>query len=455
MKKKAAPSRAHASPRGSGSQRTQPKAQAVATALSGNFSDPFEELEAPFELLGGISGDGDGSGSSSCTGGFIKKYKLLSWNAAEYSAAGNLTSNCRASELTWELKPPPATIDGEGLVAFGSIGQKVDSIVPYCKGVPVDNMSATIAKVDIFRGGENITDKETEVWVGERIQLTAKVVPNDVTISNVRWAIPDVVVAGYTGSLAVGKTNELTDDARRHVMVGFYWVDGSLDPPTRRDVYVSLIVSRGDQAVELYAKTTFKVKRPFATIRPEIITPATFSSLDPVQIGDFLMCDAWLNMTIWFWRDDFTGGGRTIWVQLADIDRRNSGPPDTFKDWEYAGALDGSYPYDDGEVTHDKPLHNASSTFGKEHEYLDTLHIADEFRMWLMFKPDVPGKSIFVPLRVVQWSWGVDAFWYDHALPWQPIDPPYGRATQDQDTLVFPQWTTHVPNPMVPTSHHP
>ena len=65
MKEKAAPFRAHASPRGSVSQRTQRKAAAKRQPPGEFFSDPFEELEAPFELLGGTSGEGDGSSSSS------------------------------------------------------------------------------------------------------------------------------------------------------------------------------------------------------------------------------------------------------------------------------------------------------------------------------------------------------------------------------------------------------
>jgi hypothetical protein len=97
-------------------------------------------------------------------------------------------------------------------------------------------------------------------------------------------------------------------------------------------------------------------------------------------------------------------------------------------------GLDDIYPYDSHSSTTDSPLvtlpaSGLTSTFT---DYTAT--------MWLMYKPlNVPGTSIWVPLRQVTWSWAATAtFSGGHWTLTSHTDP---QNLSDSDSTTYPTWT--------------
>lgn len=282
---------------------------------------------------------------------------------------------------------------------------------PYCGVYAPDynysNATVTVSKpkVDIFLNGTPITGTTRNVIVGQQISLTTQVTGG--TSSNPQWTIPGTRIANYvvTYTNSTSPTSaivtELTSQNLTQPTIDFYWLDGA----DSRQVQYSVTINNRPYT----GKATFNVKRPTASIT----TTTGTVDIGTIQMTDFGATGYALhygsrygtpgisfhaNATL---PNGFTGD--INWVQLVTSSRRTKTPINGQEQVLEGFGLDTTFPYGDpntGEES-DSPLQELSSPC----DY-SSVSANDNFTMYLFFKPsNVPGTSIYVPLRKVDWSW--------------------------------------------------
>lgn len=354
--------------------------------------------------------------------------------------------------VTWtSANTSAATIDSSGVatgVAPGSSGIYArwtattwTSYVYGCFSTSYTIQSPTttlnVIKVNIkLPDGTDITNTTRDVVVGQKISLTTEVLPSGTTFSNPQWTIPGTRIADYvvtcngTGtppqcqnptSGVVTQLSDLTTST-----MDYYWVDGG----DGRQVQYTIAIN--SQTVT--GTSTFNVKRPTASVT---------TSTGSVQVGT-----AWGFLSMSFGTPTTPGisfsqsvtmpsgfTGSTQWVQIANALRRRQ---DNAGNWERAqgSGIDTTYPYDSGTSTSDSPG-TPVLTGSYARETAD-----DSFQMYLMFRPSVGSTdTIWVPLRVVNWSWSGDTS--RTGTTWSLTSSSNSTNPADADTTTHPTWTAN------------
>lgn len=282
--------------------------------------------------------------------------------------------------------------------------------------------------VRILRDGTDITGQTANVIVGQQINLALQVVPSG-SASQIQWSVPEKRVAGYvvnfdpaspgTTTAAVTPLTNLGNAA-----VSFYWVDNA----DGRQVTVSCTVN----GVQFNKATTFNVKRPTASIT---VTTATSTTVDSaigslaMHLGDVPPSTPGLAFNRTIILPPSFNGGNTQWVQVFSKFNGGNNTGSFQRD-----GLDDIYPYDTHNLATDSPFvtlptSGLTSTFT---DYTAT--------MWLMFKPaNVPGTSIWVPMRQVTWSWAATATFSGGQWTLTSHSDPHNLSESDSTT--YPVWT--------------
>lgn len=135
------------------------------------------------------------------------------------------------------------------------------------------------------------------------------------------------------------------------------------------------------------------------------------------------------------------------WVQLSNSVRREQLNDGTWKRWAGGVGLDKQYPYDQSFATNDSPAVSLWSGITKK-------TVADNYQMWLMFKPfqgDATDPdhlvSTWVPLKVTPWSWRGQA--RREGTTWVPDGEAslYSPPAQPAETTTYPMWTLNSSGP--------
>lgn len=184
------------------------------------------------------------------------------------------------------------------------------------------------------------------------------------------------------------------------------------------------------------AITTFNVKRPGAGITISTasvqITSAWGFGLGmflgvPTQVGISFSA----NVTI---PSGFTGNLQ--WVQIWNKFRRVHASNGSWYRSSGTG-LDSQYPYSSGNQANDSP--------GLAFDTNTGVIVDDGYQMYLMFQPtglSVP--TIWVPLRVINWSWKGDASF--NGSSWVLNSSSNPSNPQAADTTTHPPWTQNAAN---------
>lgn len=315
---------------------------------------------------------------------------------------------------------------------------------------PTETLTADLKvyQVIIKRDGQPVTTSNNTTIVGERINLTAEVIPSGTTVSNHAWTLPSTVVKDFVVSADHTQGNKVDVDGLNTAGVNFVWVDGggaNVEDFTTKEVIYR--VTTGGQQLE--GRATFKVKRPVVSLVAETLTtnlliiPNTNgtnryelvfgnSTVDGIKFRNTTSPQIPANF-----------GGTTQWVQIVNSSSRNlvfNGT--TYISENMLSGLDGCYPYEirGRGTTVDSPsigfdgLVTSSSTV--------TMNANDSFTMWLMYNPNHTGNGVWVPLKKVDWFWNAQATFngsWTHSGNNSP-NPAF------QDTTTFPAWTSIVPN---------
>jgi hypothetical protein len=307
--------------------------------------------------------------------------------------------------------------------------------------IPAQSMDKfSIAKVKILRtvGTEQpveITDMMKDVIVGERVKLSAEILPSGITGSSQSWTIPDNIFKDYEVAANNSQGRKVPVDSLTTATANFVWVDGGgagANDFTEKQVDYKLAVTGG----QIKGKTTFKVKRPKFTL-----ATATESVNIIEENGmPFLYFATETNQGIMFqntaavqFPTSYTG--TTQWVQIVNNSLRRidfpSGPPSV----DNQTGLDGCYPY---------ARRNSGRAFDSPKQGLAgiVVNVNDDFSMWLMFKPNTPDAA-WVPIKKVDWSWTAQAIL--SSGQWTYTES-HSMNPAFFDTVSFPEWTRVVPS---------
>jgi hypothetical protein len=180
------------------------------------------------------------------------------------------------------------------------------------------------------------------------------------------------------------------------------------------------------------AQVTFNVQRP--TNASIAVTTATLTTVDSatgvleLHLGAEPPSTPGLAFSRTLTLPSNFSSGSTQWVQVFSKFNGGNNTASFQRD-----GLDDIYPYDTHSSTADSPgvtlESGLTSTFT---DYTAT--------MWLMYKPlNVPGTSIFVPLRQVTWSWAATATC--SGGQWNLASHTDPQNPSDSDSTTFPTWT--------------
>ena len=334
----------------------------------------------------------------------------------------------------------PVNWVGVGQCNIHSLFEGVTNSWDFVDGHCVTNPSSftadgpvTVASVKITLDGTDITGTSRDVIVGQKISVTAAVQPAGATTTNRKWTIPGVRIANYvvTYTTPTSPTSAIVTALAANPTgstVDFYWVDGA----DGRQVQISLQVN----GVSFTAVATFNVKRPTATVS---ISTGTVQFTDfgfglgmflgsPTQPGISLSA----NVAI---PSGFTG--QTQWVQIWHKFRRVRSA--TSGRWSRSSGvgLDSAYPYSSADSANDSP--------GLSFATLNAVIVDESYEMYWMFKPtglSVP--TIWVPFKVIDWSWAGDASF--NGSSWVTNSSRNPSNLQATDTGAHPTWTQNAAN---------
>ena len=313
----------------------------------------------------------------------------------------------------------------------------------------------------------DITDETQTVVVGEQIRLEAFAIPGSDDVQRGQWSIPGKKVKQFEGKEISGGPLDLKEEDLRNPKITFYWWDKS--SKSLSVTYMTTV-----QGKEMTAEARFDVKEPNIRVKTEIPSgdwmivntpgydPESNSYTDYVNLL-YDPKDKSKDFSIRFSHGPLPTQfpGETQYVQIVNFLFQENESEYSCKQGEDSGGIDTTYPYSKGHETTDRPGFaimfdckntdergictewDASAGEDYKFKYITKMY----FEMFLMFKPDKP-QSIFVPLRVVNWSWIADLHRKTFNDPWDWSSSSI-NAKEDRDAKKFPKWD-HVSPDEVP-----
>lgn len=252
--------------------------------------------------------------------------------------------------------------------------------------------------VEIRWEEKDVTDKQQNVVVGERIKLKAVVYPEDKDPKKGQWTIQGKFIEDFVVRGQEGKIDKLEGDELKKPEIKFHWWD--------KGESLTVNYTTVADGEDLKAKTTFLVKKPMITLIAETPrgTPGCWEVKDKDVYSHNELVYYVPNSHTMIFRHSVIPpefSGETQYVQLVLVKGRWIKKEDALYphclDANKKG-LDGQYPYSSNPEAYDTPGVPVSFLYDKD------LNINFSFNMYLMFKPSKQG-AIFVPLRVIDWVW--------------------------------------------------
>jgi hypothetical protein len=289
-------------------------------------------------------------------------------------------------------------------------------------GYASDRVNLTSVKVIIKKDELDITDSIHDVIVGNAINLVVDVEPAILSQENVQWYIPGEIVANWQANVEHSILTEIEPWDLQCENILFYWVDGCDNRVLKCEVKIEGKTFEGN--------TTFNVKRPVSalTISQGAVDVGLVDGKKALHLGSSSNPGIVVVRTI-----SIPAGfsGATEWVQLCYPADRHL----IDGEWEiWSGSgLDDTYPYSVGDYFSDSPGTPLLFEYSKV-----TCNNSSE--IYLLFKPSGQ-DSIYVPLKVVNWSWSGEAT--HQVFEWIPGTSSVPPAIS-ADTTRYPAWSQRV-----------
>lgn len=321
----------------------------------------------------------------------------------------------------------------------------------------------------------DITDETQTVVVGEQIRLEALAITGSDDVQQGQWSIQGKTVKQFEGKETSGGPLDLKEEDLKNPKITFYWWDKSKKS-------FSVTYKTTVQGKQITAETLFNVKEPDIRVRTEIPPGTWIIDNTPDFDAQNKKCTDFINLfydptdqnkdfSIKFSHGPLPAQfpGETQYVQIVNrIYQKEVTGMGSCTEGEDLKGIDTTYPYSKGPKTVDNPgapmpfkclrignveiqneLYDACDQFDTnvDSDYRVKFLTEMEFEMTLMFKPNKP-QSIFVPLRVIDWSWKADLRRADWNDPWKWEDSSIS-AKNDREAEKFPEWK-HVSPEEVP-----
>ncbi len=221
-----------------------------------------------------------------------------------------------------------------------------------------------------------------------------------------------------------------------------WWVSGQYIIPAAYDVSLKkeLTFQNGQQAT-LEEIGTIQMYRPNATITPSITQVMVYNDglwqlglMDPAFLEHGITLTNSISIPVGF-------SGTNDWVQVVDSSRslidENSGGHTLL----FAGLppYRDTYPWTSFLID-EHPIDDPSQQLESEHLRYE---VSDSYRMWMMFKPNLPG--VWVPLRAVNWGW--NGIVTNGPSGWVLQTSPNSCYVDSvEDTEEYPTWKSQIQN---------
>jgi len=294
-------------------------------------------------------------------------------------------------------------------------------------------VNTDVADLRIFFNGQDFTDAGPVAWIGQRIPLVCRLVPEIpeiATITNYQWSIQGNIISNWIATSTSGKA--YFDNVFTNADITYYYWKPGTSLAARCLVKV--------EGIEMVAKTTFNVLAPGGGMTAQI--------LNVVKVDN--NWTSFPNVALHFGDQNGLPGirftrsvqGDCAWLQIATILRRKRSSIDGTWARVSGTGLDGDFPYPVAGLavqTSDSP---GSPVFGETGETT----AGDQFKMFLMFRPNgLAGiGAIYVPIARIGWSWGGHAILQNDQ--WSLV-PNSSSATVDPaaiDPPAYPEWELQI-----------
>lgn len=268
--------------------------------------------------------------------------------------------------------------------------------------------------------------------VGQKVSLTAEILPSDLTVTSKEWTIPGTRIKNYTTTFTAETTSAvktpLDDEDLNNTSISYYWVDGA----DARNVKFSISIDIGNnKTFEKETTAIYNVKRPNSTL-----TTQTGSIFIGTVAGRNVLA--------------FSGENGGVSFNASIV--LSSGISGTGQYWQKVNTtvistLGGNYLPIAGTDLLDTslPYGNLPSVSDNPHAILPndatTVVVGSTYTMWLMFKPS-GGDSIWIPLRSVDWRWSGTAKQQDGM--WTITKSDHSESPESVETTKFPIWNGNV-----------
>jgi hypothetical protein len=321
-----------------------------------------------------------------------------------------------SSDTIVDLSSCTFTLNGEGgSKAFTLRGKNPGTVSFSVLCIDADpgsaQASATVVGIDIRWGTTVVSDGQNhDSIVGLGMDLSVVSNPSGYALTNIQWTIPGTTFTDWPGPLPyyIGFATPLDasflTSSSPHV---FTWID-------KGSKAVSVTATVDGTGIVCDQTASFNVKRPEINITP------TIDTVDVHDFGDELDPGPWELRYGWNEAPNPPGillrrgiipadmPGATQWVQTIDSTVRRLRDGNTWSRLEAHNVLDTKYPAYLDTPAYDAPGQELDETL------FDRATCNDSFKMHMMYKPNVvaPASSaMWVPLKVISWSWSGDAEW--------------------------------------------
>ena len=249
--------------------------------------------------------------------------------------------------------------------------------------------------VIIKKDDNEITQQPIEVWAGQKISLTAKIIPDGTgkTIETTEWTIPEKRIKNYVWSENSSNVEELPESDLSLNNINFYWYDGNDNGITKS---VDCTVKIDGDTTEYILETTFKVKKPDNEVswnEGYVICNSDYIDIsDEVWLAFGLHTSTHPGIIAWY-RGAEPSEGNLSWIQIGQI---------SYHVYKY-------FAFDEIVFDHGFDFYKNRCSWcdspGIEARFNTwRMDRGDTFNVALMFKPDTP-NSIYVPVKRITWSW--------------------------------------------------
>jgi hypothetical protein len=332
---------------------------------------------------------------------------------------------------------------------------------PYYYVRPTD----TNYPLHIYFNGNDVTDSNTSVMVGQQINLTCSLGQSAPACSNGYWTVPDTAESQFYVSGDPLWTNGYPIDFTTNMCantngVFFFWADGSFNGLTKTVSCSADVFSQ-----KCTGWTTFTVFRPnvtnaYTTGSVSMGYADTNFNLDFGTAGQGDVGILFSNtITIPPGFTNTLGAFSTRWVQLipshsANIVISNSvGHVTNYVHQSVVTCLDTTYPYNDPNETQKNPIDDSPFiALG----YVNQVSASDtqNSQMWLMFQPG--GSTNWVPLWITTWNCtGTAAGFGPNPSNWSLTGTNISVLSNADSDTRYPIWTNNIRNipwdPPLPT----